>query len=266
VSEFSRRHRDANNSFQERKRNQCLENRSRICSEVRNLRAGQRNHQRSRQSTDVDIRKIRRWRMCGMRKSDSNLSSGSSQNKVRCWQASWGLQLYFFFISPFKSCRLALRRTGQYSGILDAARKIHASEGLRSFYRGYIPNVLGIIPYAGIDLAVYETLKKKYLAKHTEKQGQSPPLYLMLACGSASSTLGQLFSYPLALVRTRLQAQGEKHPSDPDEVTHDHSLCSHHNNQLQFECPRLQQRERSKNRREELHHDIGVQENHPNRG
>jgi solute carrier family 25 (mitochondrial phosphate transporter), member 23/24/25/41 len=105
--------------------------------------------------------------------------------------------------------RLALRKTGQYSGMLDAARKIHATEGLRSFYRGYIPNVLGIIPYAGIDLAVYETLKKKYLAQHTENQG-APPILLLLACGSASSTLGQVCSYPLALVRTRLQAQGKK--------------------------------------------------------
>ena len=25
-----------------------------------------------------------------------------------------------------------------------------------AFYRGYIPNLLGIIPYAGIDLAIYE--------------------------------------------------------------------------------------------------------------
>ncbi|KNC24396.1 hypothetical protein FF38_14180 [Lucilia cuprina] len=100
--------------------------------------------------------------------------------------------------------RLALRKTGQYSGILDAAKKIYIHEGLRSFYRGYIPNMLGIIPYAGIDLAVYETLKKNYLSSHNTEQ---PSFLVLLACGSASSTLGQVCSYPLALVRTRLQAQ-----------------------------------------------------------
>lgn len=41
--------------------------------------------------------------------------------------------------------RLALRKTGQYTGMLDAAKKIYGGEGLRSFYRGYIPNVLGNI-------------------------------------------------------------------------------------------------------------------------
>jgi solute carrier family 25 phosphate transporter 23/24/25/41 len=34
------------------------------------------------------------------------------------------------------------------------------------FYRGYWPNLLGIIPYAGIDLAVYETLKRKFLEQN----------------------------------------------------------------------------------------------------
>lgn len=52
--------------------------------------------------------------------------------------------------------RLALRKTGQYSGITDCAKHIFRREGLGAFYRGYVPNMLGIIPYAGIDLAVYE--------------------------------------------------------------------------------------------------------------
>lgn len=58
--------------------------------------------------------------------------------------------------------RLALRKTGQYTSIVDAAQKILKQEGWRSFYRGYIPNLLGIVPYAGIDLAVYEVNKFHY--------------------------------------------------------------------------------------------------------
>ncbi|ENN81792.1 calcium-binding mitochondrial carrier protein SCaMC-2 [Dendroctonus ponderosae] len=113
--------------------------------------------------------------------------------------------------------RLALRKTGQYSSIADAAYKIYVGEGVRAYYRGYIPNILGIIPYAGIDLAVYETLKKKYFKTHSSSE--QPAFWMLLACGSASSTLGQMCSYPLALIRTRLQAQ-VIHPSmDPATAT-----------------------------------------------
>ncbi|XP_041064278.1 calcium-binding mitochondrial carrier protein SCaMC-1-A-like [Carcharodon carcharias] len=102
--------------------------------------------------------------------------------------------------------RMALRKTGQYSGIGDCIKKIMRKEGLIAFYKGYIPNILGIIPYAGIDLAIYETLKKTWLNKYA-KESADPGVLVLLACGTISSTCGQLASYPLALVRTRMQAQ-----------------------------------------------------------
>lgn len=54
--------------------------------------------------------------------------------------------------------RLAIRKSNQYKGIFDCVQKMYYREGMRSFYRGYVPNLLGILPYAGIDLAVYEVI------------------------------------------------------------------------------------------------------------
>ena len=52
--------------------------------------------------------------------------------------------------------RLCLRSTGQYKGAADAALKIFRTEGYRAFYKGYLPNVVGSILYAGIELPVFE--------------------------------------------------------------------------------------------------------------
>uniref|UniRef100_A0A3B4C3G1 EF-hand domain-containing protein n=1 Tax=Pygocentrus nattereri TaxID=42514 RepID=A0A3B4C3G1_PYGNA len=102
--------------------------------------------------------------------------------------------------------RLTLRSTGQYSGMLDCARSILQKEGIKAFYKGYVPNILGIIPYAGIDLAIYESLKNAWLSNYATDTA-NPGVLVLLGCGTVSSTCGQLASYPLALVRTRMQAQ-----------------------------------------------------------
>ncbi len=38
--------------------------------------------------------------------------------------------------------RMVLRKTGEYSSIFDCANKIAKNEGMRAFYKGYLPNIL----------------------------------------------------------------------------------------------------------------------------
>ncbi|GAV85393.1 Mito_carr domain-containing protein/EF_hand_3 domain-containing protein/EF_hand_5 domain-containing protein [Cephalotus follicularis] len=85
------------------------------------------------------------------------------------------------------------------------SRDILVHEGPQAFYRGLVPSLVGIIPYAGIDLAAYETLKelsKKYILNNNE-----PGPLVQLGCGTVSGALGATCVYPLQLVRTRMQAQ-----------------------------------------------------------
>lgn len=48
---------------------------------------------------------------------------------------------------------------GSVPSLSKLSRDIWVQEGARAFYRGLVPSLLGIIPYAGIDLAAYEALK-----------------------------------------------------------------------------------------------------------
>ncbi|KAM1163495.1 hypothetical protein FF1_023178 [Malus domestica] len=87
------------------------------------------------------------------------------------------------------------------------SRDIWVQEGPRAFYKGVVPSLLGIVPYAGIDLAAYETLKdmsKKYIVHDGE-----PGALVQLGCGTVSGALGATCVYPLQVVRTRMQAHTE---------------------------------------------------------
>ena len=61
--------------------------------------------------------------------------------------------------------------------------------------------MVGIIPYAGLDIAAFEVMREKL---HEQYDHRPPPQYLLLA-GMLSSTGAQLVAYPLGLIRTRLQ-------------------------------------------------------------
>lgn len=55
--------------------------------------------------------------------------------------------------------RLALAPNGAYRGILHAMYRIKRDEGARAFYRGLAPSMVGILPFAGVDIALFEVLK-----------------------------------------------------------------------------------------------------------
>lgn len=62
----------------------------------------------------------------------------------------------------------------------------------------------GILPYAGCDIALFEILNERLHARYDGR----PPHLAIVGAGMVSSVVAQFVSYPLALVRTRLQAQG----------------------------------------------------------
>lgn len=84
-------------------------------------------------------------------------------------------------------------------------KDILVHEGPRAFYKGLFPSLLGIIPYAGIDLAAYETLKD--LSRTYILQDAEPGPLVQLGCGTISGALGATCVYPLQVVRTRMQAE-----------------------------------------------------------
>ena len=107
------------------------------------------------------------------------------------------------FVRSYAKTRLALN--SEYHGIWDCLSRTAAAEGPAALFRGLGASLLGVVPYAGTDLMIYNALKNAYAERHP---GREPSTLTFLACGAVSSTIGQAVAYPLQVVRTRLQAQG----------------------------------------------------------
>ncbi|GAB5361976.1 hypothetical protein AAMO2058_000759000 [Amorphochlora amoebiformis] len=101
--------------------------------------------------------------------------------------------------------RMAISKPGTYKGIPNCFSKIVRDEGIGALYKGLGASNIGIIPYAGVDLAVYGTIKDRWIKKHPNSK---PAWYVTLTMGAFSSFVGQVVAYPLQLVRTKLQSSG----------------------------------------------------------
>jgi len=101
--------------------------------------------------------------------------------------------------------RMAVVAKHKYKSLRHAVITIYQHEGFLTFYNGFIPTVLGIIPYAGTSFFVYETLKRNYHEKHPDKEMGT---MVRLGNGALAGLFGQSLTYPFDIVRRRMQTDG----------------------------------------------------------
>uniref|UniRef100_A0A1B6DIH9 Solute carrier family 25 member 42 n=1 Tax=Clastoptera arizonana TaxID=38151 RepID=A0A1B6DIH9_9HEMI len=101
--------------------------------------------------------------------------------------------------------RMAVTHKHQYRSLKEVFVKITRDEGITSFYRGYVATILGVIPYAGTSFFTYGTLKNWF----TEKNLLPNPI-MNLLCGGIAGMVGQSTSYPLDIIRRRMQTSAVK--------------------------------------------------------
>jgi solute carrier family 25 phosphate transporter 23/24/25/41 len=100
----------------------------------------------------------------------------------------------------------------QYRGIFHALSTVLRHEGPRALYKGWLPSVIGVVPYVGLNFAVYESLKDWLIKSRPFGLVEDTELSVItrLACGAAAGTVGQTVAYPLDVIRRRMQMVGWK--------------------------------------------------------
>ena len=94
----------------------------------------------------------------------------------------------------------------QYKGIIDCFIRIPREQGILSFWRGNLANVIRYFPTQALNFAFKDTYKKIFLSG-VDKKTQFGRYFLgNLASGGAAGATGLCFVYPLDFARTRLAA------------------------------------------------------------
>ena len=105
--------------------------------------------------------------------------------------------------------------------VAEAIQAAAPRSGLINFYRGFYPTVLGMIPYAGMSFLTHDTvsdlLRHSSVSKYTTlpgkrklAEGKPTPLrsWAELTSGGVAGLISQTCSYPLEVIRRRMQVGG----------------------------------------------------------
>lgn len=139
-----------------------------------------------------------------------------------------------FFTYPLEVLRVRLAfetRPGHTHTLLSLVKKIwrepqtSAVGGISNFYRGFSPTILGMLPYAGMSFLTHDLLidlfRSPLLAPYTikpdstvstQRGGKKHQLkaWAELAAGGLAGMASQTASYPLEVIRRRMQVGGAR--------------------------------------------------------
>lgn len=129
---------------------------------------------------------------------------------------------------PFALAHTSGQSTGPVAAVATTIQKVTPRSGLSNFYRGFSPTMLGMIPYAGMSFLTHDTIgdlmrlpmiapytvmaKSKDTDIKTEKGTITKRAQLtapaQLTAGAIAGLVSQTASYPLEVIRRRMQIGG----------------------------------------------------------
>lgn len=101
--------------------------------------------------------------------------------------------------------RMAVSGNGEYSNIADCFVQSLRRGGIADLYRGIGANAAGLFPHRGLEMGIFFTLQQQIARRYSDS---TVPLAATTCISFVASTVAQVLTYPLNLVRTRLQTQG----------------------------------------------------------
>lgn len=148
--------------------------------------------------------------MVGMDQTSGNIGIGMSTRLIAGGAAGVTAASLTYPLDLVRTRLAAQRNEKYYKGIIHALQTIVRDEGAKGLYKGMGATLLGVGPNIAINFCVYETLKSIW----AEKRSEAPGIWSSLVFGSVAGIASSTATFPLDLVRRRMQLVGAA-GSDP---------------------------------------------------
>jgi len=119
------------------------------------------------------------------------------------------------FITPIEGikCLLQGQKNHQfYTGTADCIKKVYEVAGIRGLFRGLLVTTLRDTPTFGVYFLSYEWFKRSIFSPSPGVLNQETPKMGMFVSGGIAGVLGWLVTYPLDVIKSRIQTDSFTRP------------------------------------------------------
>uniref|UniRef100_A0A8C5WGL4 Mitochondrial thiamine pyrophosphate carrier n=1 Tax=Leptobrachium leishanense TaxID=445787 RepID=A0A8C5WGL4_9ANUR len=113
-------------------------------------------------------------------------------------------------VQPLDTLRTRFASQGEpkvYQNLRHAVAAMYQTEGPFTFYRGLLPTLISVFPYAGLQFSTYNFLKRLWDLVLPQERTKKDHMRNLL-CGSGAGVISKIATYPLDLFKKRLQVGG----------------------------------------------------------
>lgn len=127
--------------------------------------------------------------------------------------AGLGAQAVVYPLEVIKT-RVVVSKSSEFKGgVREVVQHAYRTGGIREFYRGFLPNMVGIVVYRGLEMGIYSSIQQAVMLYRMQRQHMTRHDAALTTgevgmTGMVASIVSQTVSYPFNVVRTRLQTQG----------------------------------------------------------
>lgn len=140
-----------------------------------------------------------------------NKTSSNDGAKIQLVAAMGAGAVSEVFTNPLWVVKTRLQTCDRYRSLFGASYAIYSEEGIRAFYSGITPQMLGLIHMAVL-FPTYEFLKRKF-AEKASKPDEHLTVPELMTSSAVAKMVASIAAYPHEVLRSRMQHQHRSNPN-----------------------------------------------------